>query len=86
MHRLDVPVAAGGGSDELGGAAALEAAAGDAQGGDRGAELAVVRVADGPLDQERLGGVREQVLGGRENLLTSLSAASTTHRCLSIRE
>lgn len=49
------PVAAGSRGDDLGRAAALEGAAGDAEGGHGRAEPAVVRVADGPLDQERLG-------------------------------
>ena len=56
VQGLDVPVAAGSRGDDLGRAAALEGAAGDAGGGGGRAEPAVVRVADCRLDPERLGG------------------------------
>jgi hypothetical protein len=48
VQGLDLPVAAGRSDDGLRPAAALDGAAGDAEGGDGGAELAAVRVTDGP--------------------------------------
>jgi len=48
-----------------GGSAAVQAAAGNAEGRDGRPQLARVRVADGALDEECLGGVREQVFGCR---------------------
>jgi hypothetical protein len=57
VQGLDVPVTAGGGGDDLRGAAACAAAAGDAEGGDGGAQVPVMGVADGALDEERLRGV-----------------------------
>jgi hypothetical protein len=67
-QSLNVPVAAGGGRDDLGRAAAPEGPAGDPEGRDGRAELAVVRIADGPLDHERLGGVGEQAVRRPKNL------------------
>jgi hypothetical protein len=68
MQHLNVPVAAGRGRDDRRRAAALEAAAGDAERGDGRAELPVMGAADGPFDQERLGGAGEQPLGGGQHL------------------
>jgi hypothetical protein len=60
MQHLNVPVPAGRGRDDRRRAATPEAAAGAAERGDGRAELPVMGVADGPLDQERLGGAGEQ--------------------------
>lgn len=67
VQGLDVPVAAGRSGDGLRPAAALDGAAGDAEGGNGGAGLAAVRVTDGPLDKERLGGVPEQARWGGQH-------------------
>jgi hypothetical protein len=58
VQGLNVPVTPGGGGDDLRGAAAFWAAAGDAERRGCAAELAGVRVADGALDPEHLRGVR----------------------------
>ncbi len=68
VEGFDAPVAAGGGGDGLRGAAALRAAAGDAQGRDGRSQVAGGGIADGALDEERLGRVGEQAVRGGQDL------------------